>query len=90
MVDLPGPTPLRPIGAPRHAPAERGSRSTTQANGELAKKSLPQLVRLAAELSSEPPPVDYARIAQIRAAISNGSYRIDPEQIARALVGKQS
>jgi flagellar biosynthesis anti-sigma factor FlgM len=45
------------------------------------------LVRLAAELSSAPPPVDQARIAEIRDAISKGSYRIDPDGIARALLG---
>jgi negative regulator of flagellin synthesis FlgM len=88
MVDLPGPPPVRPIAALRQPPADRAEQSRRQANGDLVEKSLPQLVRLAAELSSEPPPVDYAKIAQVRAAISTGGYRIDPDQIARALIGK--
>jgi flagellar biosynthesis anti-sigma factor FlgM len=38
-------------------------------------------------LSDAPLPIDYQKIARIRAAISTGSYRIDAEAIARTLLG---
>ena len=88
MVDLPRPIPVRgPTATPRSQPRPAAAGPAQNARHELATKSLPQLVRLAAELSSAPPPVDQARIAEIRDAISKGSYRIDPDGIARALLG---
>lgn len=91
MVDVPGPAPLR--GAPS-AERTRGKIIApvvlTTGGGNIRGKSLPQLVSLANELASGPPPLDFARIAQIRAAISTGSYRLDPDQIARALLGSGS
>ena len=89
MVDLPGPIPVRGSAATPSSQSRPAAAGRAQgARQELATKSLPQLVRLATELSSAPPPVDNARIAEIRDAISKGSYRIDPEGIARALLGK--
>ena len=88
MVDLPGPLPVRgPTATSRAQPKPAATNPGQDVRHELATKSLPQLVRLAAELSSAPPPVDQARIAEIRDAISKGSYRIDPDGIARALLG---
>jgi anti-sigma28 factor (negative regulator of flagellin synthesis) len=49
-------------------------------------KSLPKLVSLAKELAEQGPPVDFAKIAQVRQAIALGSYRIDPDRIADAIV----
>lgn len=46
---------------------------------------LPRLVALAQELSRQEPPVDYVRIAQLRAAIADGSYKVDANAIARAM-----
>jgi flagellar biosynthesis anti-sigma factor FlgM len=57
--------------------------SSTQAK---PKVSLSKLTALARELSDAGPPVDHARIAQIRQAISLGSYRIDPGAIADAVL----
>ncbi|GAA3894132.1 hypothetical protein GCM10022276_11670 [Sphingomonas limnosediminicola] len=88
MVDLPGPVPLRGTAASPRAQAKPAISSTPKVASDVAGKSLPQLVELANELASGPPPLDYARIAQIRAAISTGTYRIDPERIAQALTGK--
>jgi negative regulator of flagellin synthesis FlgM len=51
-----------------------------------ASANLPRLVTLAADLARQGPPVDYARIAQIRQAIAEGSYKIDPAKIAAAIV----
>lgn len=57
--------------------------SSTQAK---PKVSLSKLTALARELSDAGPPVDHARIAQIRQAISLVSYRIDPGAIADAVL----
>ena len=88
MVDLPGPAPLRAstvLQRTQAKPTISGAKSPT--SKDIEGKSLPQLVGLANELASGPPPVDYARIAKIRAAISTGTYRVDPEEIASALLG---
>jgi negative regulator of flagellin synthesis FlgM len=91
MVDLPGPASLRRAPPPHRPPAKpAGTLAPPKGGSEVEGKSLPQLVSLANELASGPPPLDYARIAQIRAAISTGSYRPDPDRIAHALLGKLS
>ena len=48
--------------------------------------SLSKLTAMARELTDAGPPVDHARIAQIRQGISLGSYRIDPSAIADAML----
>lgn len=48
--------------------------------------SLSRLVSLANELSSAPAPVDYAKIAQVRRAIADGSYQLDPDALAKSIV----
>ncbi|MES2290871.1 MAG: flagellar biosynthesis anti-sigma factor FlgM [Pseudomonadota bacterium] len=48
--------------------------------------SLSRLVSLANQLSSAPAPVDYAKIAQIRRAIADGSYQVDPDALAKSIV----
>ena len=60
-------------------------RSATEAIA-LAKPTLPHLLELAADLSASGPPIDYARIAQIRRAIADGSYKIDTAALAKAIV----
>lgn len=90
MVELPGPGPLRQGAAPNRAQAKPAVTAAPTPGADVEGKSLPQLVDLANELASGSPPLDYARIARIRSAISTGSYRIDPGRIARALLGKNS
>ncbi len=48
--------------------------------------SLPKLVSLAADLAKQGPPVDYAKIAQIRQAIASGTYTVDLEATAAAIL----
>lgn len=48
--------------------------------------SLSRLVSLANQLSSAPAPVDYAKIAQVRRAIADGSYQVDPDALAKSIV----
>ena len=52
----------------------------------LQSASLPKLIRLASDLANQGPPVDYARISEIRQAIALGTYRVDPERISDAMV----
>ncbi len=63
--------------APR--PAERAATPRTD---------LPKLVALAADLARQGPPVDYARVAQLRQAIADGSYVVDAKAIASAMAGE--
>jgi flagellar biosynthesis anti-sigma factor FlgM len=88
MVDLPGPIPLRGPATPQRPKAQPSERAVTRpTDSDLGGKTLPKLVSLASELASAPPPVDRSRIAEIRAAISTGTYRLNPESIARSLLG---
>jgi flagellar biosynthesis anti-sigma factor FlgM len=48
--------------------------------------SVPRLLDLVADLAHSGPPVDYARIAQVRRAIADGSYKIDADELAKAIV----
>jgi negative regulator of flagellin synthesis FlgM len=81
---------VRPITGQTMA-AATANRTTTSAAasteaGNINLPSLPKLVRLAAEIASEGPPIDYARLAPIRQAIAMGTYGVDPAAIAKALL----
>ena len=89
MVDLPAPTPLHGLG-PSQQPLSRPSGAASEKGSQtLGTSRATQLVRVAKELASEPAPVDHARVAQIKASISSGTYRTDPEAIASALLGNR-
>jgi negative regulator of flagellin synthesis FlgM len=45
-----------------------------------------KLTALVHDLALQPPPVDHARIAQLRQAIASGDYRIDAQKIAGAMI----
>jgi flagellar biosynthesis anti-sigma factor FlgM len=49
-------------------------------------KSLPKLVTLASALAEQGPPVDFAKIAQVRQAIALGTYRVNPEAIVEGMM----
>lgn len=88
MVDPVSFGPLRPIGqrglaAPKGEVADGGiAASAVQAS----PVSLSKLTAAARALAQAGPPVDYARIAQIRQAIATGGYRPDAEAIANAVL----
>ncbi|CAM3256508.1 hypothetical protein SPAN111604_13450 [Sphingomonas antarctica] len=44
-----------------------------------------EVLATARSLADQPMPVDHYRVAQLRQAIGNGSYRIDAQSIARAM-----
>ena len=89
MVDPISFGPLRPVEHRKTVVANpEGKSGATALKTEQATPtfSLSKLTALARELSDAGPPVDHARIAQIRQAISLGSYRIDPSIIADAVL----
>lgn len=51
-----------------------------------SRAPVPQLLDLVADLTHSGPPVDYARIAQVRRAIADGSYRIDANALAKSII----
>ena len=55
----------------------------TPTRSEVASQS--GLLATAKALAAQPAPVDLARVGQLREAIRNGSYAIDPQSIARAM-----
>ena len=44
---------------------------------------------LAAELAAQGPPVDAARVAELRAAIAEGRYDVDSRRIAEAMIASE-
>lgn len=89
MVDLPGPTPLRRISAAQQPQPGAAGRTMRKASKNDDGSKEPQLVSLARELASGSPPLDQSRISQIRSAISSGTFRVSPDQIALALLGNK-
>jgi flagellar biosynthesis anti-sigma factor FlgM len=48
--------------------------------------TLSRLIHLARTLADEGPPIDSAKIAQVRQAIADGNYHIDVEALANAML----
>jgi len=88
MVDPVTLWPIRPVSKSVKDNGARATRSeTASARAIGASASLPKLVSLAADLAKAEPPVDYAKIAQLRQAIAQGDYLIDLDSIAHSMVG---
>ncbi len=88
MVDPVTLWPIRPVSKSVKDDGARATRSeTTSARPLDAGAGLPKLISLAADLTKAGPPVDYARIAQLRQAIAQGDYLIDVDSIAHSMVG---
>lgn len=73
-----GSTPIRRLST---APVKGAPIAATRS--EIASQS--GLLATAKALAAQPAPVDLARVGQLREAIRNGSYAIDPQSIARAM-----
>jgi negative regulator of flagellin synthesis FlgM len=89
MVDPVRTGPISPV--PAHAGGSGDVRRLTPQDfrkpaAPPTSASVPRLLDLVADLAQAGPPVDYARIAQIRRAIADGSYKIDADAVAKALV----
>lgn len=76
--------------APRQLPATLSNDGVATLNVAPVNveriKSLPKLVSLANELANQGPPVDFAKIAQVRQAIALGTYRVSPDAIAEGIM----
>lgn len=88
MID---PVPTGPVSrtsstAPSTDAPKRVAMLTPKPDAVGASAGLSRLVTLAADLARQGPPVDYVKIAQIRQAIADGSYRVDPSKIAQAVI----
>ena len=93
MVDPISFGPLRSVehrktaAAPTQPHAEsKAAAGSLAAEQAIPKFSLSTLTALVRDLADAGPPIDHARIAQIRQAISLGSYRVDPNAIADAVL----
>lgn len=74
---------VRTDGAGKQAAAAVAPAATPDAAPQ-SRVELSALASAAREASSAP--VDQARVAQLRAAIADGSYAVDPEKIASKMV----
>lgn len=74
-------TPVRKIASN----AEAANAAMTRA---AASDTVPgaKLIRLASDLAAQAPPIDNARIAALRTAIAEGTYRADAKNIALAML----
>ena len=88
MVDPVTLWPVRPVSRSVKDDGARATRSeATPAHAIGTGANLPKLVSLASDLAKAGPPVDYAKIAQVRQAIAQGEYAIDVDSIAHSMVG---
>ncbi|QNO28137.1 flagellar biosynthesis anti-sigma factor FlgM [Sphingopyxis sp. OPL5] len=76
------------IGAVRKIAGATAEPAPTPAQPRAASEPVPvaSLIGLAADIASQPAPVDGARVAAIRGAIAGGSYLLDPAATARAMM----
>lgn len=87
MVDPVSLWPVRQVSKSAKDDGARATRSeTASARPVAAGTSLPKLVSLAADLAKAGPPVDYAKIAQLRQAIAQGEYSVDVDAIAGSMI----
>lgn len=87
MVDLPAPRPLQGVGALQQSLPRPSGPLPERVSQAVASKTGAQLVSVAKQLASKPAPIDHARVAEIKTSITSGTYRANPEDIARALLG---
>ena len=76
------------IGAVRKIAGATAEASPTPAKAKMPTEPVPvaSLISLAADIASQPAPIDGARVAAIRGAIAGGSYVLDPAATARAMM----
>jgi negative regulator of flagellin synthesis FlgM len=81
MVD---PVSSRPIGPALPVRSEPFAKAQPVAAPPAV--ATPMLSQMVADLVGQGPPVDFARVAQLKQAIADGSYAVDPQAIARAIL----
>lgn len=84
--DLAATASARRAGGDRSAPVVAAAQSDSlRLTGDAAG-----LQALERELGAAPAGVDVARVNQVKAALADGSYRIDPQQIATRMLALES
>ena len=78
-------SPLRMMEAMARPSAPAAGMAERQ-ESDASQVAVAQLTNLVRALASGGPPVDHARIAQIRQAIATGSYSADAQEIADAML----
>lgn len=68
------------------APQQKVVRIERPSAAPSSSPSLPRLLDLAVHLANSGPPVDYTKVAQVRRAIAEGSYQIDADALAKAIL----
>jgi negative regulator of flagellin synthesis FlgM len=72
--------------AARSKPAAQGSRKTSATTTDQVELSSTALLQDAGATVADAPVVDAARVAEIKQAISEGRFQINPERIADGLI----
>jgi flagellar biosynthesis anti-sigma factor FlgM len=70
------------------AAAEPATADVRRQHGPALQSSHLQIIALAQEVSRQAPPVDTARVAELRRAIAAGEYRIETVAIAQAMIAR--
>lgn len=78
--------PLRAREPLAHPALLQGEAVAARTTSQAAHVPVARLTGLARTLASQEPPIDHARIAQIRQAIASGGYRPEAEAIAKAML----
>jgi len=84
MINAVGPTgipraiELRGESVGKSEPVAKVDSTTSEASGAITTP--------AAELAAQGAPIDSAKVAEIRAAIANGTYKIDAKAIAERMI----
>lgn len=88
MVQSIGPKPISASDRPITSIARVSSAATVASRGDDLHAA-PQLSSVAHDAAQQPP-IDSARVAELRKAVRDGTYQIDPDRIAdRMLALKQ-
>lgn len=80
-----GTRPVHSANRTQGVTVPRAARTAAPVDGEDANSVEASAIALS-ETAAKSPPVDTDRVAQIRAAISNGTFPIQPPQIADRLI----
>lgn len=67
------------------APAEQDGNSAAEASSNVVLTDAAQKLQQAEKQLKSAPEIDEARVAEIKAAIDNGQYEVDPESVAAKL-----
>lgn len=66
--------------------SDKSSVKTTDSNDELAITNMAQEIKKGFQSTATSASLDMARIASVKKALSEGSYTIDPERVAKKLI----